>query len=298
MRLLLVGANGQLGWEIQRQSKLEGISVVEKDLPEFDMTDHSEVDNVVETNDVDIVINAAAYTAVDNAEKEPDIAYAVNREAPGYLAEACSTKRIPLIHISTDYVFDGKSSVAKEGYKESDTVSPIGIYGKSKVEGECRVREVLTSHIIIRTAWLYGVHGQNFVKTMLRLGKERERLRVVADQYGCPTYAADLASALLIICRKIQDGNPISWGTFHYCGKGETSWHGLAEEIFSVAAKYDAFKVQDIQPITTTDYPTPAKRPPRSALNCTKIKECFDIEILPWRERLNQMISSLYKSKC
>ncbi|OGP57182.1 MAG: dTDP-4-dehydrorhamnose reductase, partial [Deltaproteobacteria bacterium RBG_13_49_15] len=200
MKILIIGSKGQLGYELVRQTRHLGIESEAADLPEIDITEMKSVRKWVEYSRASIVINAAAYTNVDKAESETSLAYAVNSEGPKQIAEACTDAGISLFHISTDYVFNGKS---KTPYRESDPVKPLGIYGKSKENGERNVRKSLKEHIIIRTSWLYGVHGHNFVKTMLRLGKEKPVLRVVADQFGSPTFAADLAEALLIVARKI-----------------------------------------------------------------------------------------------
>jgi len=290
MNLLIIGSNGQLGWELGRQGREQGFDIVPLDLPEFDLTDASELKKVVSKTNASLVINAAAYTAVDKAESEPDAAFAVNRDGLAHLAALCHERGIPLIHISTDYVFDGTK---KGPYRETDPVSPLGVYGRSKAEGERAVRERLDEHIIIRTAWLYGIHGNNFVKTMLRLGREREAVQVVADQYGCPTYAADLAEAVLQIASHIAEKSTIAWGTYHYCGRGVTTWHGFAEAIFDAARPYVSFTVKTVAPITTAEYPTPAKRPANSALDCSLIAEHFGIHTKPWQEALADMIKQV-----
>jgi dTDP-4-dehydrorhamnose reductase len=290
MKLLIIGSNGQLGWELGRQGQEQGFDILPLDLPEFDLTDSAELKRVVSQTGASLVINASAYTAVDEAESEPDTAFAVNRDGPAHLAALCHERGIPLIHVSTDYVFDG----TKKGfYKETDPVSPMGVYGRSKAEGERAVRERLDEHLIIRTAWLYGIHGNNFVKTMLRLGRERETVQVVADQYGCPTYAADLAEAILGIASRIAEKRTIAWGTYHYCGRGVTTWHGFAEAVFDEAKRYDSFRVKTVAPITTQEYPTPAKRPANSALDCSLIEERFGVRTRPWHEGLVRMIPLL-----
>jgi len=290
MKVLAVGSNGQLGRELCRRAEKQGFDMVAVDLPEFDIIDPSAVKKGVNQAGISLVINAAAYTAVDQAESEPELAFAVNRDGPASLASCCGEVGIPLIHISTDYVFDGRK---KGPYFETDPVSPLGVYGRSKAAGERKVRDHLQDHVILRTAWLYGIDGQNFVKTMLRLGKEKEVLRVVADQYGCPTYAADLAEAILEIAAQIGEGGDIAWGTYHYCGKGVTTWHGFAEAIFDLAKEHDSLKVKKVVPITTDEYPTPAKRPANSVLDCSLIKKRFSISPRPWREGLTKMINRL-----
>ena len=266
MKVLVIGANGQLGWELCRRGEKQSFDIVSLDLPEFDITEPSAVKKAVSQTGISLVINAAAYTAVDKAESEPELAFAVNRDGPAYLASYCTEVGIPLIHISTDYVFDGNK---KGPYFETEPISPLGVYGQSKAAGETEVKGHLKEHIILRTAWLYGINGHNFVKTMLRLGREKEVLRVVADQYGCPTYAADLAEAILEIATQIGEQRDIIWGTYHYCGKGVTSWHGFAQAIFDLAKKYNSFMVKKVVHITTAEYQTQAKRPANSVLDCS-----------------------------
>ena len=292
MKLLVIGENGQLGWEVCRKGKNQGIDVLGLDLPDFDVTEPSNVKKVVHQAGVSLVINASAYTAVDTAESEPELAFAVNRDGPAYLAASCTEAGIPLIHISTDYVFDGSN---KRPYLETEPISPLGIYGKSKAAGETEIRNNLKEHIIIRTAWLYGLHGNNFVKTMLRLGKEKEVLSVVADQYGCPTYAADLADAILTIAIQISEQRDVIWGTYHYCGKGVTTWHGFAQAIFNLANQYDTLKVKKVVPITTSEYPTPAKRPANSGMDCSLMTKNFGISLRPWQESLADMVHRYYQ---
>ncbi len=291
MKILVIGGSGQLGWELCKKGSSQGFDIVSLDIPGFDITDYRSVKKAVCRTGASLVINAAAYTAVDQAESEPELAFAVNRDGPLHLASTCAEIKIPLIHVSTDYVFDG----AKSGpYLETDTVSPLGVYGKSKAAGEAAVMDCLSEHIIIRTSWLYGVHGSNFVKTMLRLGREKEELRVVADQYGCPTYAADLAGGILSIARQIDKRHDIKWGTYHYCGSGATSWHGFAEKIFDLAGKYDSFTVKKIEPVTTVSYPTPARRPVNSVLDCSLLNKNFGISPPPWQESLDAMLRKYF----
>jgi dTDP-4-dehydrorhamnose reductase len=293
MRVLVIGANGQLGWELCRRGGEQGFDIVALDLPEFDITDLSGVKKGLNKAGASLVINAAAYTAVDQAESEPELAFAVNRDGPAYVASSCAEVGIPLIHISTDYVFDGTK---KGPYSETDPVSPLGLYGKSKAAGETEVREHLPEHIILRTAWLYGARGNNFVKTMLRLGKDKEVLRVVADQYGCPTYAADLAEAIWSIAAQIDEGFDVMWGTYHYCGRGVTTWHGFAEKIFDLAKQHDTFMVRKVVPVTTAEYPTAAKRPKNSVLNCSLITKHFGISPRSWRTSLSHMINLMLET--
>ena len=294
MRILLTGANGQVGWELSNRGGQRGFEVLALDRADLDITDPVSVSEEVNRSGVSLVVNAAGYTAVDEAESEPELAFAANRDGPAYLASACGKAGIPLVHISTDYVFDGQK---KGAYLETDPVSPLSIYGKSKAAGEVAVREHLREHFILRTGWVYGVHGHNFVKTMLRLGREREEVQVVTDQYGCPTYAADLAETILRIAAQLQEGRQIIWGTYHYCGKGVTSWHGFAEEIFRLANQYTSLKVKRIEPISTAEYPTPAKRPANSVLDCSLVEKEFGIRSRPWSESLARMIKEMFSIK-
>ncbi len=290
MRYAVIGSEGQLGWELVRKAKASTLQILPLDLPGFDITDPIEMGKCLRPQDISVVINAAAYTAVDKAEREPRQAFAVNRDGAAHMAARCEEINVPLIHISTDYVFDGKK---KGAYLESDAVSPLGVYGRSKAEGESEIRKYLGHHIIIRTAWLYGTHGNNFVKTMLKLGREKETVRVVDDQYGCPTYAADLADAVLLIAAQVAEKSNNIWGTYHYCGEGKTTWHGFAETIFEIAKDYDSFKLKEIMPVGTSEYPTPAKRPANSVLDCSKIAKTFGIRPRPWKESLAEMIENL-----
>ena len=290
--LIIIGSNGQLGWELVRRGRRNGFDVLAVDYPEIDITDPASIKARIPSRACGCVINAAAYTAVDKAELEPHAAFAVNRDGPSYLARHCSDIGLPLIHVSTDYVFDGTKS---EAYTEQDTVLPIGVYGESKAAGEAEIEKYLPrQHIILRTAWLYGVNGQNFVKTMLELGRERSVVKVVADQRGCPTYAADLADAILTVVEKGIEGGSDLWGIYHYCGSGTTTWHGFAETIFQLAGQYENLVLEELVPIETTEYPTPAKRPPNSVLDCRKIEKDFGIRPRPWREALGKMLSALY----
>ncbi|MBU4388741.1 MAG: dTDP-4-dehydrorhamnose reductase [Proteobacteria bacterium] len=290
MKILVIGSKGQLGHELLIQGNNFGYEILPADLPDLDITDKTQVKHWLEKFRPSFLVNAAAYTNVDKAETEQNLAFAVNRDGPANLAEICALFKVPLIHISTDFVFDGKKS---SPYTESDPVSPLSIYGKSKQEGENEVRSRLKKHIILRTAWLYGVHGQNFVKTMLRLGKEKEVINVVADQFGSPTSAADLAAAILNIISRIKYSGDINWGTYHYCGLGITTWHGFAEEILNLTRHYISIKTKNVKPISTAEYPTKAIRPPFSALDCGLIKKNFEISLKPWQDSLKTVIRQL-----
>lgn len=290
MNMHVTGAKGQLGQELVDRAAAFGFTIHATDM-ELDITNRNAVEAFEKDHQIGILVNAAAYTQVDRAETEQDLAYAVNRDGPANLAEICSKLAIPLIHISTDYVFDGKKG---SPYIETDPVAPLGVYGKSKEEGECAIRSRLNHHIIIRTAWLYGFYGYNFVKTIIRLGKEKDSLRVVSDQYGSPTCAEDLANAILTVASTIKTHfNTIHWGTYHYCGRGITTWHGFAEKILEEAKKYTQIRATFVEPITTSEYPTPAKRPAYSALNCDKIQKYFGIQPIFWQESVSKTIKRI-----
>jgi len=291
VKVLVTGCNGQAGRELCKKSTERGLEIISLDLPDFDITDMKAVDEIISQSSVFAVINAAAYTAVDKAESEPDIAFNVNQKGPANLATSCRKQGIPLIHISTDYVFDGSKT---DAYIETDPVSPVGVYGKSKAAGEGEVRNILADHIILRTAWLCSEHGNNFVKTMVRLGQERDEIGVVADQYGCPTFAFDIAEAILDIVSQITKKNDIPWGTYHYCGKGVTTWYEFAKKTLEQAGEYTSLKVKNIVPLTTKEYPTPAKRPVNSALDCTRIQNSFNVFPKQWQDSLSDLVQRLF----
>ena len=292
MKFLIIGSKGQLGSELVRECKRNDFSFLALDLPEFNITDTSQVKKTLADFKPSIVINASAYTNVDKAETDLEIAFSVNSDGPVNLAASCDKNRIPIIHISTDYVFDGSKG---QPYTESDPVSPIGVYGKSKEQGESKLRSILKQHIILRTSWLYGAYGNNFVKTMLRLGIENEIIQVVSDQYGCPTCAADLAEAVVDISKQIIQSSKIAWGTYHYCGSGITTWHKFAKAIFEIASQYQNYKVSSVEAITTAQYPTRTKRPAYSALDCGLIKKHFGITQKPWQGSLEKTIARILK---
>lgn len=287
MRIVIIGAQGQVGSELTRRAPALGYEALAWDQAELDITDAAAVDQALATSGADLVINAAAYTAVDKAEQEPERAFAVNRDGSAHLAAACNRLQIPLLHISTDYVYDGR----KPGpYVEDDPTAPLGVYGESKLAGDEAVRRLLPRHLILRVSWVFGTDGNNFVKTILRLAREREELRIVADQRGCPTYAGDIADVLLELAGRISaiDAGKL-WGTYHYCGQPATTWHGFTEAIVEEARYSETLPVQTIVPIATADYPTPAARPANSVLDCAKLTARLGIQPRPWREGLKAM---------
>jgi dTDP-4-dehydrorhamnose reductase len=288
----ILGKNGQLGQALLRRSADGDMAVEAFGHTSCDIADQNSVERGLKAKALDVVVNAAAYTAVDQAESEPERAYAVNAMGPANLAVFCTRKHIPLIHISTDYVFDGTQGTP---YRESDAIAPLGVYGTSKAQGEENVRKLSEQHIIIRTAWLYSATGRNFVKTMLGLGREKPVLKVVDDQHGCPTSAADLAAAVWQIIRSIRRNDQPCWGTYHYCNQGETTWYGLAQAVFDSARAYPGYplQVERLLPIPTSDYPTPARRPAYSVLNCDLIQSTFAMKIRSWQTALHDTMNEL-----
>ena len=291
MKILITGAQGQVGKELTLLAREKGFNIVAASRADLDITHAQNVENYIAQNRPDIVINAAAHTAVDKAESEQELAFAINRDGARNIASACKKQNIPLLHISTDYVFDGTK---QEPYSESDTVSPLGTYGESKWQGEEAIRQNLNDHIILRVAWVFGAQGNNFVKTMLRLGHDRDELNVVADQFGGPSPAKDIAQTLIDLVEQYQKDKNLAWGTYHYCGKSKTTWYDFAKEIFKQAFKLGLLnKEVKVNPITTAEYPTAAKRPGNSMLDCTKLKTAFGIEMPEWKDALNKVLLEL-----
>lgn len=283
--ILIIGSTGQLGRELQQIILPQG-NAIALGRSEIDLDQPDNLRHTIAEIQPQLIINAAAYTAVDKAESELDQAIAINSTAPGIIAETAQKLGAYLIHISTDYVFDGKQS---HPYRETDKTNPLGVYGQTKLAGEQAIRQNCENHLIIRTAWVYGSYGKsNFVKTMLKLGTEREEIRVVADQIGSPTWARDLATAIAIIIPQLT---PQIAGTYHYTNSGVASWYDFAEAIFEEARaiKYP-LKIRQVIPITTADYPTPAQRPAYSVLACEKISQVLATKRPHWRQALRNML--------
>ncbi|MDP5334572.1 MAG: dTDP-4-dehydrorhamnose reductase [Paracoccaceae bacterium] len=283
MRVLVFGQTGQVATELARQAASDMVmTCLGRD--RADLSDPAACAAVIAASDADVVINAAAYTAVDRAESEEDLATTINGTAPGAMAAACAARGIPFLHVSTDYVFDGSGT---QPWQPDDATGPLGAYGRSKLAGEQAVRAAGGPHAIMRTSWVFSAHGANFVKTMLRLGAERETLTIVADQIGGPTAAADIAAALLTMARAFHAGKGTT-GTYHFSGAPDVSWADFAREIFVQADLTCA-----VTDIPTSAYPTPARRPGNSRMDCTGLTRDFGIERPDWRASLASVMSDL-----
>jgi dTDP-4-dehydrorhamnose reductase len=265
----------------RRTARAKAISYRALSHAEVDIADAEAVSRALDQTRPALVINAAAYTKVDLAEQECEAAHLGNEVGPGVVAAACAAQQTPLIHISTDYVFDGAKAGA---YVESDAIAPLGVYGRTKAAGEAAVRAAAKRHIILRTSWVYGEFGNNFLKTMLRLAKERDELRVVADQRGCPTSTRDIAEAILRIAPRLEAGAGAQlYGVYHFAGAGATSWHGFAIRIIDAQAEITGRRPKVVA-IATADYPTPARRPANSVLDCGLFRRTFGFGARAWSE--------------
>lgn len=287
--ILLAGAGGQLGRTVLALATDRGTRVRGLARGSLDITDRTAVLDAVRTLRPSAVVNAAAYTAVDRAESDRETAFAVNRDGASHFADACNAADIPLIHISTDYVFDGTKPVP---YVEDDPPAPVSVYGASKLAGEEAVRGRCRRHVILRTSWLYSTHGNNFVSTILRLAQEQDRLRIVGDQFGCPTSAGDLAKAVLTISARLHEmphDDRHFYGTFHCAGAGVTSWHGFATRIVALGLPANVRKPA-VDAIATADHPRPARRPANSALDCGRLARAYGIALRHWEVALRETL--------
>jgi dTDP-4-dehydrorhamnose reductase len=289
MRVVVIGTSGQLA-RCLAEEQPHHIGAVFLGRDRLDLARPGDVSPTLAAERPDLIINAAAYTAVDKAETEPDLAFAINRDGPAALAAFCATRGVTLIHISTDYVFDGAKPVP---YVEDDAPSPINVYGASKLAGEQAVRRTMAQRsLIVRTSWVYSAYGQNFFKTMFRLAGERDRLRVVDDQRGRPTSAHDLARALWAIALEAAawTADAPQWGLYHYAGEGTATWADFAEAIFA-QARPRLLRTPAIERIASSEYPTPATRPRNSILDCSKFQRVFALPPRPWRQSLSEVIT-------
>jgi dTDP-4-dehydrorhamnose reductase len=286
-RLLLIGKIGQVGWELRRTlAPLAQITCV--DFPEIDLTKSDSIRQWVREARPQIIINAAAYTAVDKAELEPERAMKINGEAPGVLAEQAKALNALLVHYSTDYVFDGTK---QNPYLETDATGPLGTYGRSKLAGDQAVQAAGCAHLIFRLCWVYGARGNNFMLTIMRLAREREKLRVVSDQWGCPTWSRMIAETTTLALKQalaVPDWGALT-GLYHLAASSATSWHGFAQAIVD-ALPAEERKCSKVEPIPTAEYPTPAKRPAYSVLGCEKLERTFGLRLPAWDDSLKQVL--------
>ena len=285
--IMLIGKVGQVGWELRRAlTPMARITCV--DFPDIDLTSGDSIRQWVRGSRPDIVINAAAYTAVDKAESEPDKAMAINGVAPGILAEEAKRLNALIVHYSTDYVFDGSST---QPYIETDAPAPLGAYGRSKLAGDQAVQAIGGAYLIFRLCWVYGARGQNFMLTMMRLAREREKLRVVSDQVGCPTWSRMIAEATALALKSaiVAPDRQAFSGIYHLAAGGMTSWHGFAQAIINLMPGAEK-KCAEIEAISTAEYPTPARRPAYSVLSCDKLERTFGLWLPHWEESLRQVL--------
>ncbi|MCD6046583.1 MAG: hypothetical protein K0S08_230 [Gammaproteobacteria bacterium] len=287
--ILLIGAAGQLGRAIQDYAQAHELKIIACTRQELDAAQPESIKKMFELHRPQFLINAAAYTAVDLAETERESALLNNAYAAENLAKACKDFDCVMIHVSTDYVFDGQLD---RPYQETDSTLPLGVYGQTKLLGEQLVQQACQKHIILRVSWVFGEHGKNFVKTMLRLANSQEILKIVNDQRGCPTNASHIAAVIFKMINQLKN-NQQSFGIYHYCDMPMVSWYEFAKAIIAEAKKLSYFKVKEILPITTADFPTPAKRPQNSELDCRKIEHAFQIKRFDWRADLSVLIRNI-----
>ena len=290
-RILVAGRHGQVARALVGAAAMaDDLDVVAIGRPVLDLTDAATIARAMHETRPALVVNAAAYTAVDRAESEPDAAMAPNAHGAAHLASAAAASGVPIIHLSTDYVFDGTLG---RPYREDDPVRPLGAYGRSKAAGEGRVRAATDDHVILRTSWIHAPYGANFVRTMLRLAADRDEVRVVADQRGRPTYAPDVAAAILVVARRLlSDRDRALRGTFHLAGTGEATWADLAEAVFD-ASRERGGPTASVARIRTADYPTPAARPADSRLDTSRFEATFDHALPDWRDGVQRCVAAL-----
>ena len=282
MKILVTGGGGQVGTALGELALASGHDVIALNRDALDICDKQAVEAALAQHRPDLMINAAAYTAVDKAEEEVAQAFAINADAPEYLAQGCASADIPFLHISTDFVFDGEKP---EPYIEEDPVAPLNVYGKSKADGEARVVEIGNKYLILRTSWVFG-GAQNFVETLLRLSKSHKELNIIDDQTGGPTACRDIAKSLLLMAEAAVEADFSDWGIYHYCGAPAVTWYGFAKAIFAGKSK------PVLHPIPTEGYPLPARRPKNSRLDCSKIKRVFGIDQPDWQQALSSILKS------
>jgi dTDP-4-dehydrorhamnose reductase len=291
MRIIVIGKEGQVARALAERAPAHGAKTILLGRPKLDLADPSGIEDILFETGGDVIVNTAAYTAVDQAEAEPELVEAINGIGAGVVAGAAAAMKVPIIQISTDYVFDG---TADHPYREDDEVRPLGVYGSSKLLGEQAVAAEAEDHVILRTAWIYSPFSRNFVKTMLRLAAERDEIAVVSDQVGSPTSAHDIADGILSISRNLieKPEERSLRGLFHMVGAGFASWAEFAAEIFELSARFGGPSAR-VRPIATVDYPTPAKRPANSRLDCTKLAKVHGVTLPPWRSSLKACVRRL-----
>jgi len=286
--ILVFGARGQVGRELVALATARRIPVVGLSRADANITDDYAVRAAIDMHRPVAVVNVAGFSAVNRAEREAEAAAAVNTAGPAILAAACSDAAVPFVHLSSAYVFDGTKKAA---YVETDKVGPVDVYGRTMADGEAKVREAAKRHVILRSSWIYSVYGRNFLRTTLRLAAEREELRMVADQFGCPTATIDLAEAILVVVRRMSEKASIA-GTFHFAGAGCTSWHGFAEEIVRRQAFFTG-RTPKVTAITSAEYPSAAKRPANCELDSSRFYSTFGFRARPWQERVGEIVAQL-----
>jgi dTDP-4-dehydrorhamnose reductase len=287
MKILLIGKNGQVGWELRR-TVAPLAEVVAVDYPEVNFADVPGLRRLVTETKPQVIVNAAAYTAVDKAETEVALCHQINAIGPGVLAEEAKKLNALMVHYSTDYIFDGTKQTP---YVETDTPNPLGEYGRAKLAGDEAIRASGADHMIFRLCWVYGARGQNFMLTMQRLAREREKLRVVRDQFGCPTWSRMIAETTAFAVKQstVSADRAAYTGTYHLAASGSTSWHGFASRIIDLMPA-ETRKCREVEGITTAEYPTPAKRPAYSVLNCDKLKQTFGLQLPEWETSLRHVL--------
>lgn len=291
MRLIVIGKEGQVARSLAERAPAHEVTAVLLGRPQLDLADPSGIEDILRETGGDLIVNAAAYTAVDQAEAEPELAEAINGIGAGVIAGAAAAMGVPLVHLSTDYVFDGSLD---RPYREEDAVNPLGTYGRSKLLGEEAVAAGTEDYAILRTAWIYSPFGKNFVKTMLRLARDRDEIGVVADQVGSPSSALDLADGILTVGKNLlaKPEDRSLRGVFHMAGTGHASWAAFASEIFALSARFGGPTAR-VRPIATADYPTPAKRPANSRLDTTRLRTIHEVSLPPWQNSLAACVERL-----
>lgn len=290
MKLLLAGCQSQVGLAVSAYGESRGHQIIAMDSAQMDVTHLDKVERVVDAHQPEIIINTAGYTSVDKAEADKEACFAINRDGVANLSRVARTSQIPLIHLSTSFVFDGRKG---SPYKETDEANPVNTYGQSKLEGEILLRELCPKHILLRSGWVFGPDRFNFLKTVLRLSREKEQLEIVSDQLGGPTYSSDLARVVIAIAEQLDCQPESLWGTYHYCGTDQASWFQLAETILQEGYRFEDLKAKTILPILADQFPATARRPQNSMLDCRKILGSFGIKQRPWKQGVLESLKLL-----